>query len=196
MSVERTKNPAGRRLQQLVNPRAIGRKLLKPFKGNRQVSVAPSEILIKHMAADDINPIVRTFKAWNKQRDQFERYLEEQQRDERTVLVVYHGSKVVGYGTIVWEPDYELFRRQRIPEIVDLNVITEYQGAGIGSALISALERVALERHKPQMGISVEQTPQYAKANRLYPRLGYVPDGQGTERDNHLHLIKPLTSGE
>jgi GNAT superfamily N-acetyltransferase len=189
MSAERVP-PA---LQKLLNPRALGRKLLKPFKARRPVNVSPADINIQPMTEDDIDPIVKTFKAWNKARTQYEKYLEQQLRGERTILVAYHGLKVVGYGTIVWEPEYELFRQRGIPEIIDLGVINEYQGAGIGRALIGALERVAVGRNKPQMGISVEQTPQYAKANRLYPRLGYVPDGQGTERDNHLHLIKPLS---
>ncbi len=180
----------GRTLQKLINPRVIGKKLLRQLKPKRQITAA--DITIHQMTRDDIDPIMRTFKAWNKTHSQYEKYYEEQQQGERTILVAYHGPGVVGYGTIVWEPDYELFRKQGIPEIMDLNVISDYQGYGIGRALIDALERAAVERQKPRMGISVEQTPEYAKANRLYPRLGYIPDGMGTERDNHLHLIKQL----
>ncbi len=180
-------------LQQVLDLRAIGKKVIKSLSPKRQVMVSKSEMNFKLMAEDDIDLIVRTFRAWCKERSQYEQYLEEQQRGERTILVVYHGTNVVGYGTIVWEPEYELFRREGIPEIIDLNVITEYQGAGIGRALIDALERVAVERNKPYMGISVVQTPEYAKANRLYPRLGYVPDDHGIGQDNTLHLIKPLS---
>lgn len=33
----------------------------------------------------------------------------------------------------------------------------------------------------------------YAAANRLYTKLGYIPDGRGiTPHDNELHLIKDL----
>ncbi len=154
----------------------------------------PADLTIRPMTERDIDGIVRTFAVWNKPRAQYQRYLNEQLMGERTVLVAWRGNKVVGYVTIVWESSYEPFRRQGIPEIVDLNVMTEYQRQGIGTALIHAAERVALQHSKTVIGISVIQSPEYAAANRLYPQLGYVPDGEGiTPFDNELHLTKVLT---
>ncbi len=155
----------------------------------------PEGISIRRMGPQDIEPILRTFARWGKRRIQYEQYLREQRRGSRVVLVAWHEDLVVGYVTLVWESLYEPFRREGIPEIVDLNVINEYQRQGIGTALIHAAEAVARAHGKRRIGISVVQSPEYAAANRLYPKLGYVPDGRGiTPYDNELHLIKPLTS--
>ncbi len=155
----------------------------------------PTDIIIKQMREEDIDPIVRTFTAWNKQRQQYEKYLAEQERDERFVLVAYLNNQVIGYGTIVWKPLYRGFREHAIPEIIDLNVINAYQGRGIGSAIITAAEQVVRGRGQFRLGISVVQTPEYTTANRLYPRLGFIPDGTGiTMPENQLHLVKDLTS--
>jgi GNAT superfamily N-acetyltransferase len=100
---------------------------------------------------------------------------------------------VVGYTTLLISSGYLPFREQRIPEIADLNVIGEYQRRGIGSALIYAAERLARQRGCAAVGIAVEQSPAYDAASRLYPRLGFEPDGRGiTASDNELHLLKPL----
>ncbi len=153
----------------------------------------PAEIAIRKMTERDVDEITRTFAVWHKLRAQYQRYFSEQLMGDRLVLVAWCGRKVVGYVTVVWESTYEPFRRAGIPEIVDLNVITEYQRRGIGTALIHAAEEAARQRSYTAVGISVVQSPEYAAANRLYPKLGYVPDGQGvTWYDNELHLIKTL----
>jgi GNAT superfamily N-acetyltransferase len=151
-----------------------------------------AHITIRQMRERDIDEIVHTFASWHKERPQYERYHAEQRHGERVVLVALHEEEIVGYGTVVWESGYEPFRESGIPEIVDLNVINEYQKRGIGTELICALERVVAKRSKT-VGISVEQSPAYAAANRLYTKLGYIPDGMGiTTHDNELHLIKGL----
>jgi GNAT superfamily N-acetyltransferase len=60
-----------------------------------------------------------------------------------------------------------------------LNVIDEHQNRGIGRALIHEAERVVAAAGKSVVGIGVGQTPDYAAAQHLYPKLGYVPDGRG-----------------
>jgi len=60
-----------------------------------------------------------------------------------------------------------------------MNVINEHQERGIGRALIHAAERIIAEAGGAVVGIGVGQTPDYAAAQHLYPRLGYVPDGKG-----------------
>ncbi len=152
------------------------------------------KIAIRQMNKDDIDGIAQTFAKWHKERPQYQSYFDEEQKGERVVLVALSGEEIVGYVTVVWESGYAPFREGGIPEIVDLNVITEYQRQGIGTLLIQTAERIVAERPKPLIGISVEQSPDYAVANRLYPKLGYVPDGRGiTSHDNELHLIKVLS---
>lgn len=66
---------------------------------------------------------------------------------------------------------------------------------GIGTRLIRVAEQTALRRSKARIGISVEESPDYAVADQLYRKLGYVPDGNGvTPHDNELHLIKQVES--
>ncbi|MCL4490150.1 MAG: GNAT family N-acetyltransferase [Chloroflexi bacterium] len=145
------------------------------------------------MQEGDAEGIAETFAVWHKPREQYEKYFAEQQQDRRVVVLAVSRERVVGYVTVVWDSDYAEFRRQGIPEIVDLNVIDEHQGRGIGRRLIGAAEQIARRRQKTRIGISVEQSPAYVVPNRLYPQLGFVPDGKGTTaEDNGLHLVKVL----
>ncbi|MCS7222854.1 MAG: GNAT family N-acetyltransferase [Anaerolineae bacterium] len=153
----------------------------------------PAGIAIRKMTERDVDEVARTFAVWRRSRALYQRYFSEQLMGDRLVLVAWCGRKAVGYVTVVWESTYEPFRRAGIPEIVDLSVITEYQRRGIGTALIHAAEDAARQRTCARIGISVVQSPEYAAANRLYPKLGYVPDGRGiTWYDNELHLVKTL----
>ncbi len=157
----------------------------------------PGGLAIRKMTERDVDEIARVFATRRKPRAQYRRYFSEQLMGDRLVLVAWCGRKVVGYVTVVWESTYEPFRRAGIPEIVDLNVITEYRRRGIGTALIHAAEDAARQRACVSIGISVVQSPEYAAAHRLYPKLGYVPDGRGvTWYDNELHLVKALAAGD
>jgi GNAT superfamily N-acetyltransferase len=138
------------------------------------------------MVESDIDGIARTFLPWHKQRPQYERYFSEQQSGERIVLVALLGAKVVGYVTLLWQTNYLPFRESEIPVISDLNVINEHQRQGIGTRLIQACERIAAERAKPVIGIGVGLTADYAAAQRLYPHMGYVPDGRGLVYHDHV----------
>jgi 2-polyprenyl-3-methyl-5-hydroxy-6-metoxy-1,4-benzoquinol methylase/GNAT superfamily N-acetyltransferase len=153
----------------------------------------PTGVTISRMTEPDIAAIAKAFERWHKTVKQYEGYFAEQQRGERVVLVAKLAGDVVGYGTLLSLSGYAPFREQGIPEIADLNVIREYQHKGIGSALVYAAERLARACGCAAIGIAVEQSPDYESANRLYPHLGFEPDGRGiTTHDNELHLTKPL----
>jgi len=150
---------------------------------------------IRKMVSGDVDAITETFLPWNKRREQYVRYFEEHGRGVRVTLVAVAGDKVVGYANVLWESDYEPFRREGVPEINDLNVIGEHQNRGIGRALIREAERVVAEAGRPVVGIGVGQTPDYAAAQHLYPKLGYVPDGRGlraTRYGDASYLTKKL----
>jgi len=164
-----------------------------------------NEFITRQMIESDIEGLAHIFGKWHKFPPQFERYFHLHQLDKRVVLVAVLMDDAIqteepslkdgiaGYSNLVWETEYEPFRQEGIPEIVDLNVMTEFQRRGIGSALIAAAEDIAREHDKHIIGISVSQSPGFEAANRLYPKLGYAPDGRGvTERDNELHLFKKL----
>lgn len=147
------------------------------------------------MIESDVDSLAQTFACWNKHREQYERYWKENQDARRVTLVAVSNEQVVGYANIIWQPDYEPFREAGIPEINDMNVVTEFQKQGIGSALIQEAECIARQHGKEVMGIGFGLTPDYGSAQRLYPKLGYIPDGRGarsTYWGDVLYLTRPL----
>lgn len=159
----------------------------------RSVEVKARGIDIRPMMAGDIDRLHATFSRWDKTRSQFRNYFTRQQEGKRVAHVAVHRTEVVGYGCLTWESSYEPFREQGIPEIVDLNVINEWQRKGIATALVYRSERLAADRGHTKVGISVVQSEPYKPADRLYRILGYEPDGRGiTDEDNELHLVAEL----
>ena len=147
------------------------------------------------MTQNDLDAITATFASRNKNREQYERYFEENQKGERITLIAAVSEKVVGYANILWTSGYEPFRQNGIPEINDLNVIEEFQDRGIGRALIQEAERLAAEAGKSIIGIGVGLTPDYSAAQHLYPKLGYVPDERGVRMTRYggvTYLTKRL----
>ena len=102
---------------------------------------------------------------------------------------------VVGYTNLNWESGYIPFKAHQIPEIGNMHVLDPYQGIGIGSALIKAAEEEARSHGCHMVGIGVGLTSAYARAKRLYPKLGYVSDGRGEYEDDYdgvTYFIKQL----
>jgi GNAT superfamily N-acetyltransferase len=152
-------------------------------------------LIIRRMVSADAEALADLFETWHKPIEQFEQYYLDMLLDKRLVLVALRPHiGLMGYVTLVWQSDYTVFWQRSVPEIKDLNVMSQFQKRGIGSALIYTCEQAARERRYVWIGISVVQyDPDYDAANRLYPALGYVPDGFGiTRADNELHLVKTL----
>ena len=97
---------------------------------------------------------------------------------------------LAGYVTLKWESHYLPFKKQVIPEIVDLNVLPAFRNQGIGSKLLDEAERSAFERSSI-VGIGVGLYPDYGSAQRLYVKRGYIPDGRGV-----TYKYQPIPPGE
>lgn len=106
-------------------------------------------------------------------------YFEEVFKKDCLVLVASKGKQDIGFGVLNFEPKYNLYQRLEIPEIQDLNVIPEARQQGIATALIEAFENIARDQGAESMGVSVGLTKEYGPAQRLYCKLGYMPDGYG-----------------
>lgn len=115
--------------------------------------------------------------------DYFDHCLELQGDGRREVLIAAVEERDVGYGILNWSPKYLLFRKLGIPEIQDLNVVPSYRQRGIASQMIGYCEDLARARGCADMGIAFGLHSSYGAAQRLYIKLGYIPDGQGATYD-------------
>jgi GNAT superfamily N-acetyltransferase len=136
---------------------------------------------IRPLQSGDASTVGAAFAEMNKTEAQYERYLAEQERNERSVLVAFVDGACAGYVTVVWKPHYSPF-----PEIQDLNVVPHLRRRGVATALVDAAERI-VARNSEVVGIGVGMSADYGAAQRMYVLRGYVPDGKGlTYRDRTL----------
>lgn len=137
-------------------------------------------LTLRLLDAQAIQPIAAAFAelGWDKPASQYEKYLSEQEAGDRVVLVALLNGEFAGYVTIVWRSHYPAFALEKIPEIVDFNVLPQFRRQGIGAKLMDEAEqRVAAV--SSVVGIGVGMTADYGAAQRMYARRGYIPDGRG-----------------
>lgn len=128
---------------------------------------------------DELNLHFGTLTPYNNPRCKWEKYLQLQNNGERSVRVVENGNQVVGIATLKYQSDYTAFRIHKIPEINDLLIAKEHRKAGFGTALINELEIIAKDAGYKTIGLGVGLYQDYGNAQRLYFKLGYIPDGNG-----------------
>ncbi|HUE98107.1 MAG TPA: GNAT family N-acetyltransferase [Anaerolineales bacterium] len=143
---------------------------------------------IRLLEAEDIPEIAKAFQllGWNKPASQYERYLMEQRLKTRDVYVAFVKEEFAGYLTICWSSQYERFRNENIPEVVDFNLLPKFRRMGIGTQLMDKAESEVV-KVSPIVGIGVGMTSDYGAAQRLYVLRRYVPDGLGLHwKDHHI----------
>lgn len=113
----------------------------------------------------------------------FAESLTEQEAGKRQVLLCFRGETLAGYAHLNFFPKYAPFHRLGIPEIQDLFVHPDFRRQGVGEALVKACEDAARRAGKTEVGIGVGVAGNFGPAQRLYVRLGYVPDGAGVVFD-------------
>ena len=106
-------------------------------------------------------------------------YFFEQQAGARIACLARLEGRLIGYGSLLRESKYSSFRSSGIPEIHDVWISDEYRGHGFGKQLICYLEKLAQKENYPLVGLGVGLYGDYGSAQRLYIKLGYIPDGEG-----------------
>ena len=102
---------------------------------------------------------------------------------ECLILIASADNKDIAFGVLNFEPKYNLYQKLDIPEIQDLNVIPYARQQGVATQMVTAFENIARDQGYDQIGISVGLTKDYGAAQRLYMKLGYMPDGYGVTYD-------------
>ena len=139
-----------------------------------------TKLILRAIQKEDPELITAAFKAqgWNKPLAQYRRYLAYQRIGTRDVIIAELAGEFAGYLTIQWKSDYIPFREQKIPEIVDFNVLKKFQRRGIGTELMDEAER-RIKKVSKYDGIGVGVYKDYGAAQILYIKRNYIPDGNG-----------------
>lgn len=137
-------------------------------------------ITIRSMLKCDIKSLVIGFaeQGWNKSREQFNNYYNQQLNNEKLVIVAELNSDIAGYVTILPNTEIGPFAHKNIPEIVDFNVLIKYQKRGIGNKIMDIAENLAKDKSE-YVSLSVGLHSGYGPAQRMYVKRGYIPDGTG-----------------
>lgn len=138
---------------------------------------------IREIREADLHAIAETFCfPWTTPQASIEKwsqYFTEHQAHKRTVYVVEHEGAIIGYASLLRQSAYANFRNAGVPEIHDVWIAEPFRKQGFGKKLILHLEAMALKEGCKQIGLGVGLYRDYGQAQRLYTRLGYVPDGKG-----------------
>lgn len=98
-------------------------------------------------------------------------------------VVAFVHNKLCGFCLLNWRPRYSLYRKLGIPEIQDLNVLSDMRRRGVGRAIMQYCEGRVSAQGGTMIGIAVGLTGDYGAAQIMYVKMGYLPDGNGATYD-------------
>jgi GNAT superfamily N-acetyltransferase len=107
---------------------------------------------------------------------------------KRIIKVFVIDQNILGYGTLILNPDSGPWKNQAVPLISDLIVFEPYQQRGYATQLIKALEKEAFKVIN-MISLAVGLHQGYGAAQRLYVKLNYQFDGSGVWYKDHI--LKP-----
>lgn len=138
-------------------------------------------IAVSAMRGSDLDELVNADGGawWQRDRSIWLARLDSQDSGMMHVAIGRQGADLVGYGYLSFESVCPFFRERDIPEIGDLRVAERCRRRGVAAAMIGYFECLAISRGASQIGLGVGLYADYGAAQRLYARLGYVPDGRG-----------------
>ncbi len=145
---------------------------------------------IKKATMDDLGTLYQIVHGMGHAResDYFELTLS---MSDRILFLVEHDGQPAGYGILNWQPKYAYFASEGIPEVQDISILPDFRQRGLASTLIAHCEDLARSKGLNAMGIGVGLHTRFGPAQRLYAKLGYVPDGFGVTYDR-----QGVTAGE
>jgi ribosomal protein S18 acetylase RimI-like enzyme len=138
---------------------------------------------IRQASADDIPALYALYEVLGKEDAE---YFEACFEKGCLILIASRGEQDIGFGVLNFDPKYSLYKRLGISEIQDLNVVPEAREQGAATSIVTALENVARDQGNEEIGICVALTKDYGPAQRLYVKLGYMPDGYGVTYDREF----------
>lgn len=146
-------------------------------------------IEIREATKEDI-PVLYTIYGTIGKKD--EGYFEQCMGEGVAIFIASVEGSDVGFGLLNWNPRYSLYKKLKIAEIQDLNVLPDARRKGVATAIIKWCEGLARARGHEMIGIGVGLTRDYGPAQILYTKMGYVPDGFGVTHDREAVVTHAL----
>ena len=149
-------------------------------------------IAIQKLEASHIPRLVAAFEGYGGDRteEKFRRMLRSQKLGALTGWVVLADEEIAGYVTVIWRSCLRQFKERDIPEISDLNILSQFRRRRLATYLLDRAEDDIMAR-SAVAGIGVGLTEDYGPAQALYVRRGYLPLGIGLTYD-----YEPVRHGE
>lgn len=107
------------------------------------------------------------------------RFWQEMLDGKRLIFTAWDDEIFQGHITLQTQSEYPPFRKQNIPEIVDVWVQPLARRKGIGQQLLDVAIDQAKKNNAPAVGMGVGITREYGAAHVLYGKNGFAPDGSG-----------------
>jgi hypothetical protein len=116
------------------------------------------DLKIELLRAEDIPAVLDTFAEWDKTPEQFEDYLAEQERGERTVFLAWLDVRIVGALNIRWQTEYAP-PQQQWAQIDNLDVIADQSFITIGEVLYQTYLKTAEQREVHALFVKIDLWP-------------------------------------
>ncbi len=121
----------------------------------------------------------------------YQRCIDMNREGDLVLIMGKMNGTVIGFCLLNKVPKYSYFKKFNMPEVQDLRVAPEFRRNGYGRSLVQYCEELARKQEYDEIGISVGLDSSFGAAQRLYVRMGYIPDGGGITYDR-----KQVTVGE
>lgn len=148
-----------------------------------------NNLKIEILQENDLPSLVENFTfSWTTAQDtqdKWNKYYKEQEEKVRTLYLAKLDDEIIGYANLLKYSAYYEFKQNNIPEINDLWIKETHRKQGFAEKLIQFLEMTAYQEGYHQIGIAVGLFKDYGPAQRLYTKMGYVPDGKGVTYMNY-----------
>lgn len=132
-------------------------------------------------------------QGWHSSPDKLKERLQHEKEGRCITFVAECSGVGAGYVSLYHQPAAGPFAGQKLPEIVDFNVLQKFQRQGIGSLLMDACEEAAAKVcGRVTLGVGLHSG--YGSAQRMYVKRGYIPDGSGVWYGDHV--CEPYTACE
>ncbi len=133
----------------------------------------PENLKIEQLRAEDIPAVLDTFAVWHKTQEQFEGYLAEQERGERTVFLAWLDEKIVGWLNVQREITYDLYPPEKFAQISELEVISENLFVQVGKLLINTCTKSTTQNDVFSLIIEIPLSP--IDIPEKWIKLGFYP---------------------